>query len=235
MALTVSAMDTRLKSLLGDANSTKYTQATHRLPALNMAQTEIVLKLLAYHQKYRGVFDILREIQTSQATSAITSATSGYALSGLTRAMVANGFMQLQATINSTIRYITKLSPDRAGLTKNQYLYGTDENPVAYILANSLYVQCDTYDVTPTIWYVREPGEMVASGAAGTQVTTCELNPLMHELVVQLAAAIAREMGEEYQQAGLIRNNVDLQIQMLATGQMNEPAQVELAGQQKRK
>ena len=67
---------------------------------------------------------------------------------------------------------------------ENSYLSGTTSNPVAYVFQETIYVK-PTSVALIDIWYLTEPTDYVA----GAITAECELNPALHELVLDFAEA----------------------------------------------
>ena len=119
--MTVSEMDTILSKVLDDPNSRIWTQSTHRLPALNIAQRSIVMNILGFSKnKTHKTFDLLLGVQASKSVSVDTT---GYAVSGLHptpgRMISETGFMRAEVTLDETLKRCTRYSPDKEGLSQN--------------------------------------------------------------------------------------------------------------------
>lgn len=227
--MTVSAMQTLVAQLLGDTGNTRWTAASHILPALNISQHDFMFKLLAYSGgENDNVYDALTELQASKSTSVDTS---GYALSGLNSTpgpMVSSGYIASKGTIDSVVRWTKRIPLKDISRLNNRFEGGNDENPAVYILSNTYYlvVTTGTYPVTMTIYYIREPKELVASGASGYQATTCELNPSQHRLICEMAAGECHRMVGDQTNATkykLIEEKTDKIIQSIAIGSKVQP------------
>lgn len=209
-------MDTLLKQLLGDPNSYRWSQTNHRLPTLNSAQRTLAMKILGYGSKDNPTFDLLLGIQASKECS---TDTTGYALSGLHptpgRMLSETGFMRANATLDGVTQRCVRHTPDKEGLKQNEYMIGSNLYPVIRFEANKLYIDVDAgeYPLTVNLFYIREPKELVVSGATGYQVTTCELDTGLHDLVVKYAEGLCRRIGNDFQQYQLIAQEVENELQ----------------------
>ena len=197
--MTVSAMQTLVSQILtGASTNTKWDATTAVLPALNTAQLELVNRVLGYSAKTDRAYDLLSEVQASKSTSVDTT---GYALSGV--ASDPGPFMHYVAsygTIDNEVRWVSKIPFRNLAQQNNDYLKGNDERPMCYIFTHTYYLIVDSgsYPITTVIYYIREPKELVASGASGYQVTTCELNSSWHRTLCKMAAAEChRFVGDE--------------------------------------
>ena len=220
--MTVSEMDTYVSRLLNDVNSTKWTQAAFRLPALNAAQKEFMLKLMGYGFDNPNVLGAVSELVADQEVSV---ASSGYTVSSLTLRYMHNGFVGAKCILNEVELWATRVPVSDLNQQNNRYAHvkGSDSNPVVYFLGGTLYVLAGlgSYPVTTTLYYVREPKELVASGASGYQVTTCELNTMYHELICRMAAADChRQVSDEvnYRKFIDLKKETDAFIEHIARG-----------------
>jgi len=233
--MTVSEMSTLLGSLLNDPNAEVFTATDYKLPALNSAQRELVLMLLGYANMDGGqretVFDILSEIQEVETHSVDSS---GFDLGSVTnRHFLRNGFVNASIVDDDDMtRWCTRITTAGMGKTENRYFEGTTRDPKVRIWGNKFYllISVGGYSRDTTIYYVGMPYTLVASGAAGlgknTTVTTCDLNPLLHDLIVLLAEVKCRRMRgteSDFAEAQLVSNFAMQQIQLLVQGAINEP------------
>jgi len=197
--MTVTEQVTYISQILGDTDNTKWQSSTHIVPALNSAQEEFVIKIVGLAQQNRKAFGVLSELQASSTQSINTT---GYALSGLdsTYPYVRNGLIAAKGTIDSVTRWFQIIDVADLGLQRNSYMQGNDERPQIYEFGEKLYILVSTgsYPISTTFYYIRRPGELVASGATGTQVTTCELDVMFHRMIAEIGAANCwRMLGDE--------------------------------------
>jgi len=85
---------------------------------------------------------------------------------------------------------------------ENSYLSGTTSNPVAYVFQEKIYVK-PTSVALVDIWYLTEPTDYVA----GAITDECELNPALHELVLDFAEAQLWRMDAKSDRAQSAYNN----------------------------
>lgn len=231
--MTVSEMSTLLGSLLNDPNAEVFTAADYKIPALNSAQRELVLMLLGYANidgQRETVFDILSEIQEAE-THAIDS--SGFDLSTVTaRHFLRNGFVNASIIDDDdVVRWCTRITTANMGRTENRYFEGSTRDPKVRIWENKLYllISVGGYPRNTTIYYIGMPYALsTTAGGSGKDaiVTTSNLNPLLHDLIVLLAEVKCRRMRgteSDFAEAQLVSNFAMQQVQLLVQGAINEP------------
>ena len=107
---------------------------------------------------------------------------------------------------------------------ENTYLSGTTSNPVAYVFNETIYVKPTTVSQVD-IWYLATPTDFVqtdsGSGSGGME-GQCELNPALHEIVLDFAEAQLWRMDAKADRAQAASNNAYTIIKTL-----NERYQVE--------
>jgi len=215
--MTVSEMDTRLSQLLNDTNGRRWTQDDHRLPALNDAQDWVVATLLGILGKES--FSLLNSIQGHKQ---ISVPTTGYAISTLGddpgELFSEDGFIRAYVMVNGEKKRCVRLTPDKEGLQQNWYLKGCNSYPIIRFEIGNIYIDVDdgNYPVTTDIYYIRDPKELVVSSASGYQVTTCELDVGLHNVVVKASEAFCRRMADDFDQANIILSSVYEDIKIIA-------------------
>lgn len=229
--MTVSEMSTMLGSLLNDINGEVFTATDYKLPALNVAQRELVLTLLGYQYQFEGVTELLTEIQEVESPSIGTGGID-IDTSITERYFLRNGFVNASIVDNDGYtRWCTRIPERKIGITENRYNEGTTRDPQIRIFGKKIYLMVSIGDLPRTVdlYYVGQPYGLAttASGTGRDQyVTTCELNPLLHDLIVLMAEVKCRRMRgtpDDFQQAQLVNSFVMQQIQLLATGAQGEP------------
>lgn len=230
--MTVTEMQTYVAQILADTSNTKWQNSTHILPSLNNAQEELVLRIASYASKNRRAFELLGEIEKKSSTLSVAS--TGYALSGLDTAgpYMRNGFVACSCTIDETTKWCQYIPSADLEQQSNYYLKGSDDMPLCYTFNETLYILASTgtYPISAILYYIREPKTLVASGATGYQVTTCELNALFHRLICEMAAANCwRMMGDEssLRKYDNIMKRIEMKIQSIAMGGLLAPKIVE--------
>ena len=189
--MTVTEMLSTLGLELGDPEEQQFTQSD-KLNFLNSAQDEIISDLLA-----SGV-DKLWDLQKEEKFSV---GASGYALSNFGNyQMLENGYVASRITEGN---WIYRQAASDVGQMQNELLAGTDSNPICTLFANKYYLYVETYPQNITLWYIRKPKTMVASGATEQDytTTTCELGVIFHPLVIKRAKIKALLAINEIQKA----------------------------------
>lgn len=197
--MTVAEQVVYVSQILADTSNKKWTSTTHIVPALNSAQEEFVIKILAFKQQAKQAINALSELEET-VTSNIS--TSGYAMSGVDASapFMRNGLIAVNCTLDGKSRWGQIIYPSDLRQQQNQYLKGNDERPLAYEYNEKVYVLASTgsYPVASVIYYIRELKVLISSGASGYQATTCELNAVYHRLIAEIAAANCwRMLGDE--------------------------------------
>lgn len=225
---TVSTILSDLGNALNDPNSQVFTSAL-KLTALNNAQNELVLRILAFGDDFQGIYDLFSEIVEEETKSV---GTSGFGLGGLSnRNILRNGFINSRITVSGEFKFVVRYTIDKLGVTQNYYLSGTDEDPTCRIVTNKYYIDLDvgSYPKNVTMWYVGEPYTMAAAatGSGKTQsVATPDLNVIMHDLLAKIAERdLRRGRGDpsDFKEAQEIERQVNLEIQSLVRGQKQTP------------
>jgi len=173
-------------------------------------------------------FDVLTEIQASVETSVDTS---GYALSNLNSSpgpFIPGGFVASEILVDSKKRWAARIPFKNLPQQNNRYLKGNSEKPVIYIFSDTFHVLVTpgSYPVTATIYYIREPKELVALSASGYQVTICELNTIHHRLISKMAAAECHRMAGDAPNMSkyiALTKETNLEIRQIALGNAIEP------------
>lgn len=225
--MTSTVMDTRLSQLLADPNGNHWTQATHRVPSLNNAQSDLVMRLLAFGEQYKHIFGLLSGIQKKETVNVTAG---GYALSGLTGTIMQNGYVNSSVLLDDVTKYPTKIDADQLGLTKNFFFRGTNISPKCYIWESKYYLLVDTgsFPVSTTFYYIRES----ATIAVGSQDS--ELNVIMHNLIIKMAMVRCYSMRSAQTDLARIQQlekEINIDIMSLVRGDKFEPKSDGEAGQ----
>jgi hypothetical protein len=168
----------------------------------------MTMMLLGYSDK-KPNFELLSGIQASKSVSI---GTAGYSLSGLHptpgRLISETGFMRAEVTLDGVKQRCVRYTPEMEGLSQNYYLKGNNEYPVLRYEASKVYIDVDIgyYPVTTELFYIREPKELVISGASGYQVTTCELDTGWHDLNVRFSEKLCRRFGDDIEQYTVVKD-----------------------------
>lgn len=200
--MTVSEMLDAVGRIMDDPGKDRW-DATTKLQALNAAQMKVIKSLPS---------DLLPELQASKASLTVPAA--GYALSGLDSdpgPFLPGRYVNANVTSLSLWAGFVTVE-DLEFRTQNEYLRGTDEAPVAYVFGEKLFVEADEAESTVTLYYIRRPKEMVATGMAGYQVETCELEESRHDLVVEAACAQLHRWEGDLQEAKIHEQHVGQEL-----------------------
>lgn len=226
---TVSTLLSDLGSRLNDPNAEVFT-STIKLVALNNAQHELVLRVLAFNPtKFEGIYDLLSEIIEEEENSV---AVTGFDFASLSnRNILRNGFVNSRIVIDGEYKFPVRYSIDRFGMTENRFLSGSNDYPVCRIVSDKYYLDIDvgSYPIDVTMWYVGQPYTLAAavSGSGKTQsVATPDLNVIMHDVLVKIAHRdLLRHRGDQtdFAQAREVEQQVTLEIQSLVRGQQLTP------------
>lgn len=210
--MTGATADDLLMQRLGDPNSRRWSQANHRLPALNSANRQIITKVLGMARKSTSMFDLLGGLQASQT---VAVGASGYTLSNLSAAMFAEtGFIRAQVTLDGVDQRCIRYSEDQEGLQQNYYLQGNNEYPVIRFQGGKMYIDVDNaeYPTNVTLYYIKSPDEIADND------TAIQVDESLHDTIVLMAEADCRRMGDDFVQAAKIEEQVNQNIMLLAQG-----------------
>lgn len=227
--MTVVEMISSVGYLLNDSGEEVWT-STVKLNALNSAQRELVLMLLGFQRQYSGIYDLLNEIQERETQSV---GVTGFDLDSMAeRYFLRNGFVNASIIDDDGyVRWCERISTDKIGITENRYFEGTTRDPKCRITGHifHLLISFTSYPRACDVYYIGMPYTL-ATAASGTDkdqtVATCDLNPLMHDLVVLMAEVKLRRMrgdAVDFTQAQFVSGFVQQQIQLLVSGAMGEP------------
>jgi hypothetical protein len=189
------------------------------LKFLNIAQDEVVVYVLSLAKKQRSVYDLFTGVM---ATTDISLVSEGYALADLsTPGLMASpdAFIRAEATIDSVKQRVVRRSADQEGLAQNQYLAGNDEYPLLYFENNKIMLDADAgTEPTLTYQYIRKPKELVARGATGYQVTTCELTYVFEKPIMLMAEAEIEKIKGDLNKYDRIRKEAFEYLGALVSG-----------------
>lgn len=226
--LTVTQMLSRLGNIMNDPDEEIFTPAL-KLDALNQAQKELVISLLASGSKGFAENDILGEIQEIETKSV---GIGGFPLSGTSvRHFLTNGYVNSSMQDpDGVTQWVERMPTSSIGKTGNPFLIGTTGSPKASLFSGTYRLQIDAPDfpVDVTFYYVGEPYALdtIAGGIGKNKtVTTSDLNPLLHDLIVSKAEVQLRRLrGEQRDMAesGLVFQMVEAQINSLKQGESQE-------------
>ena len=219
--MTVAQQVTYVSQLLGDTSNSKWTSATHILPALNSAQEEFILKILAFAKQSKDAIGVISELQAKKTSASVT--TTGYALSGLDASAPfhRNGLIAVNPTLDSVSRWCEIIKPIDLSQQQNYYKKGNDERPQAYEYNEVIYILASngSYPITADIYYIREPKELVTATVSGYQTNTCELSRVFHRLIAEIATANCWRMTGDESSAlkhDRIMQRIDVRIKSIA-------------------
>jgi len=92
---------------------------------------------------------------------------------------------------------------------ENAYLAGSTSNPVAYVFQEIIYIK-PTSTTSIDIWYLKTPQDFDysdSSNGTGGMGAECELNPALHELVLDFSEAQLWRMDSKPDRANSAYNN----------------------------
>ena len=188
--MTGNDLKTSLGLRLEDAAESVFT-AQVKMDAVNSAQ-RLVVSLA--DNKY------LQELETIADGKAVTSGACTYTIAFGSSLPIRGGITGIYDEDND--KWCTMVETKDLKRLENSYLSGTTANPVAYIFQKTIYVK-PTSVALVDIWYLDEPTDYVA----GAITAECELNPALHELVLDFAEAQLWRMDAKPDRAQSAYNN----------------------------
>jgi len=210
--MTGAQMDDLLMQLLGDPNSRRWDQTNHRLPALNSAYRQVVMKVLGMAQRDDSMFDLLQGLQASQTVGVNVT---GYTVSGLTNEMFSEtGFMSAQVTLDGEDQWCVRYTTDQKTMKQNRYLRGNNEYPVIRFEGGKMYVDIDnaSYPTDVTLYYIKTPSTIA------DEATEPDVDDILHDTIVLFAEAECRRMADDFVQAAKILEEANSNLALLARG-----------------
>ena len=227
MAYTVSQLHSMLAKRLRDSGEEKYTSASGiKLEALNVAVRDIVLFIIALSGRSKArAFNLLRSLISSDIDVSVSS--SGVDLSSLSDRVntLVNVYVKPSTKPDgyyAVIRDITAL-----GRSKNMWLSGNDEYPVAYIKQNKIYVDIDpgSYPVNCDIYYIRDPKELVISSPSGYQTDVFELDDKFVNLTLDIAQRYCYIASQDIDQYRVFAQEAVNKFMMMSGVGLSQPVE----------
>lgn len=218
--MTSAEMDTRLSQLLADPNGNHWTQATDRIPSINDAQLDLVMRLLSFGDMYSHIYNIFAGIQKKEVQSV---GSAGFLLSSLSETFLQNGFVNSSVILDSKEKFPVRLPIDKLGLKQNRFFGGNNRSPKFYIFEDTYFLLVDvgSFPVSTTFYYIRKPKDIAIS-----PVQNSEFNEILHNMVVKMAMVRCFSMRSEQKDLARIQqleNEIEKGILSLARGAKTEP------------
>jgi len=186
--MTGTEMNSNLGLRLEDPAQSVFTESA-KVDAINVAMKTVVNML------DNGYLTEMERIDNDQALS---SGSVTFSSAGITP--IRGGITGVYDETNNL--WCTMVETKDLKRLENSYLSGTTSNPVAYVFQETIYVK-PTSVALVDIWYLTEPTDYVV-GALSAQ---CELNPALHELVLDFAEAQLWRMDSKSERAQSAYNN----------------------------
>ena len=176
--MTGNEMLAQLGQRMEDTTSVEYTSAI-KLEALNNAQLRIISLLPS------SLLDELDELATALTTSPAGTLTFGAIVAGGSNAISLEGIQKVKINAGKFCSQITLEDLDE--ISDNTYLTASQNAPYYWTRDESVFC-LPVYSTGTTaqkldVYYKRNPVELAASA------TECELDPSLHETVLDLAEA----------------------------------------------
>ncbi len=201
--MTGTEMNANLGLRLEDPAQSVFTESA-KVDAINVAQKTVVNMI------DNGYLTELEQIVEDQA---VASGKVAFTSAGIDP--IRGGITGIYDETNNV--WCTMIEAKDLKRLENSYLSGTTSNPVAYVFNETIYIKPDSVS-SIDIWYLASPTDYVV-GALSAQ---CELNPALHELVLDFAEAQLWRMDAKADRATSAYNNALNLVKVL-----NERYQVE--------
>jgi len=201
--MTGTEMNSNLGLRLEDPAQSVFTEAS-KVDAINISMRTVCNML------DNGYLTEMERIDNDQA---LVSGNVTFSTAGITP--IRGGITGIYDETND--KWCTMVETKDLKRLENSYLSGTTSNPVAYVFQETIYVK-PTSVALIDIWYLTEPTDYVA----GAITAECELNPALHELVLDFAEAQLWRMDAKSDRATSAYNNALNLVKIL-----NERYQVE--------
>ena len=186
--MTGTEMNSNLGLRLEDPAQSVFTEAS-KVDAINISMRTVCNML------DNGYLTEMERIDNDQA---LVSGNVTFSTAGITP--IRGGITGIYDETND--KWCTMVETKDLKRLENSYLSGTTSNPVAYVFQETIYVK-PTSVALIDIWYLTEPTDYVA----GAITAECELNPALHELVLDFAEAQLWRMDAKPDRAQSAYNN----------------------------
>ena len=109
---------------------------------------------------------------------------------------------------NTASKWCTQIESKDVKRLENSYLAGSSTNPVVYIFNETIYIKPEAI-TSIDIWYLSSPVDFAITPGTSEQALTveCQLNPALHELVLDFAEAQLWRMDAKPDRAQSAYNN----------------------------
>jgi len=205
-----SEMNSNLGLRMEDPAESVFT-AQAKMDSVNLAQKTVV------NMVDNGYLTELESIDEDQA---LVSGNISFSNAGITP--IRGGITGVFDETNNL--WCTMVETKDLKRLENTYLAGSASNPVAYVFQETIYCKPTSIAVVD-IWYLKTPTDFDYSNSgtgAGGMASECELNPALHELVLDFAEAQLWRMDSKSDRAQSAYNNALNLVKVL-----NERYQVE--------
>ena len=194
--MTGSEMVTALGTRLEDTAHTLFS-TTQKLDALNMAQLTVVNLV---HDSY------LTELETIAENKSVTAGTTYSGGTSLATCTFATASIdpirgQINNVHDNAGHFFNLVSASSAKDLENSYLKGTTDSPIAFIFDETIWISPESGISTIDIWYLSKPTDIANTA------TECQLNPALHEAVVDFAESQLWKSDGKSDRAGVAQAN----------------------------
>ena len=196
--MTGNEMLSTLGLRLEDPSESSFTQAA-KLDALNIAQKSVVNLI---HNAYLGELQVI-DVDVAMTANAIDIGVGG----DLSEDVMRNGVIAVYDKTDTT--WCTMIDPGDQKRLENSYLAGSTTNPVAYVFADTLFVEGPSATDDIDVWFLRSPADIAADS------NECSLNVALHESVVDMAESQLWKMDAKSDRATSAYGNGKAQIDSL--------------------
>jgi len=184
---------------LEDPAESSFTQAA-KLDALNIAQKSVVNLI---HNAYLGELQVIDE----GITMTDNAIDIGISSSDISENVMRNGIIAVYDATDSV--WCTMIDPGDQKRLENSYLAGSTTNPVAYVFADTLFVEGPGATDDINVWFLRSPANLEADS------NECSLNVALHESIVDMAESQLWKMDAKVDRANAAFANAKAQIDSL--------------------
>jgi len=191
--MTGTGMNSNLGLRLEDPAQSVFTEAA-KIDAINISMRTVCNML------DNGYLTEMERIDNNQATGGGGDVPGAISFGNAGITPIRGGITGIYDETNDL--WCTMVETKDLKRLENSYLSGTTSNPVAYVFQETIYVK-PTSVALVDIWYLTEPTDYVA----GAITAECELNPALHELILDFAEAQLWRMDAKADRAQSAYNN----------------------------
>lgn len=204
----------------GNSDGERFS-ANERLQALDAAYNQVVIGVLGYTRQQRSAYQLLGELTQREQTAIVAG---GNSLNNFNYGVAAGGVIGVECNINGKEVWAVERDVDDLQWSSNQWFQGNDLRPVYYIQSNLLKVEVTlgSYPFTAYVHYIRQPRKLNYNATNSIYTASLETNPLLDEIIVSGAVAVAQQMSDDQDKVALMTEATSALIQSMVSHELGK-------------